>query len=437
MASEISGRDPALARVVKRLQALDAELTDVAIARHGESKDQALAGLMRKRAQALFRHGRGDGELRLVILADAKSAGILSLPAGTILMTEKFARSLKDGNELAAVLGHEIGHLRGRHLVFRLKTDAATAEWLDAKENGRPGGGATGRILDRIIALRFNEQEEAAAEAIATRILSEAGYDPKLALAAHGVMHRTGTKEMLAAHPGTAEPGKAMNEEIRKMARQWEFTLERKAVDLIIRQLGGNADRGATARVHNVDLMQQVTVFAIDGAGELYSFSIHVAADTGTINTFMLPNGNIIIPAGLLNQLRNDVEVAAVLRHMVGHVLARHGAAQLEKLAQGPQVLAGNDPRPARIAKFASDMKFTREEELEADRHAARVLLYGVADKDPRPLAKTMDRLTKVVPGSTPSAFASAHPDPGKRLEVMQAEIERVKDLTAKSMNRK
>jgi predicted Zn-dependent protease len=68
-----------------------------------------------------------------------------------------------------------------------------------------------------------------------------------------------------------------------------------------------------------------------------YRFSFHVLRDRETVNAFALPGGPIFITRGLLERFGNEAQLAGVLGHEIGHVIARHSAAQIAKsqLAQG------------------------------------------------------------------------------------------------------
>jgi len=56
-----------------------------------------------------------------------------------------------------------------------------------------------------------------------------------------------------------------------------------------------------------------------------YHFEI---LDTAEVNAFALPGGRIYITRGLLAYLNSEPQLAAVLAHEVGHVVARHAVRQ-------------------------------------------------------------------------------------------------------------
>jgi len=59
-----------------------------------------------------------------------------------------------------------------------------------------------------------------------------------------------------------------------------------------------------------------------------YEWKVYVL-DKNEINAFALPNGNIFVYKGLLNFVKSDDELAAVLGHEMAHVILRHGAEKL------------------------------------------------------------------------------------------------------------
>ncbi len=68
-----------------------------------------------------------------------------------------------------------------------------------------------------------------------------------------------------------------------------------------------------------------------------YKFTFHLLNDDKTINAFALPGGQVFMTNALLKRLTTDGEIAGVLGHEMGHVVARHGAEHLaqQKLTQG------------------------------------------------------------------------------------------------------
>jgi len=167
-----------------------------------------------------------------------------------------------------------------------------------------------------------------------------------------------------------------------------------------------------------------------------WNWNFHALADGNTVNAFALPGGQVFVTHGLLKHLETRGELAGVLGHEIGHVLARHSAEQMSKarLMQGlgaAGTIASTDPNDPRtyrngaIAQMVTQLvslKFSRNDELEADKLGVR--LVSGAGYDPRAMIKVMEIL-KQVGGSGGSDFFQTHPNPDNREAKIKAEIQR------------
>lgn len=59
--------------------------------------------------------------------SDTLGANALALPGGTIVLTDDLVRLLHKDGELVAVIGHEIGHIDGRHMTMNLMQSGVLA----------------------------------------------------------------------------------------------------------------------------------------------------------------------------------------------------------------------------------------------------------------------------------------------------------------------
>jgi predicted Zn-dependent protease len=97
--------------------------------------------------------------------------------------------------------------------------------------------------------------------------------------------------------------------------------------------------------------------------------------DSPAINAFALPNGNLYITRGLVSLANDKSELASVLAHEMGHVIARHAAIREEQARQAAlvnnvvsEVLS--DPQMGALALAKSRLalaSFSRAQEFEAD----------------------------------------------------------------------
>lgn len=158
-----------------------------------------------------------------------------------------------------------------------------------------------------------------------------------------------------------------------------------------------------------------------------YAYEFHLLDDPKTINAFALPGGQVFLTEGLYRELKTDGQLAGVLGHEISHVVARHGAehiakAQLTQGLTGAALIATYDPENSNSRQRAQmavlvgqlvNMKFGREDELEADRLGLG--LTAEAGYDPRSLKDVMDVLAKAGDGKAPPEFFSTHPNPKNR----------------------
>ena len=169
-----------------------------------------------------------------------------------------------------------------------------------------------------------------------------------------------------------------------------------------------------------------------------YEYQYHLLADSQTVNAFALPGGQIFITRALYDHLQSEAELAGVLGHETGHVVARHSAEQIAKtqLTQGltgAAVIAAydpNDPRSAGTAQMAMligqlvNLKFSRDDELEAD--YLGVCFMNDAGYDPQAMVQVMQVLESLSNGQQPPEFFSTHPDPGHRVQNIQNDIQNI-----------
>lgn len=111
-------------------------------------------------------------------------------------------------------------------------------------------------------------------------------------------------------------------------------------------------------------------------------------------NAWALPGGKMAINRGLLVQLKDEAQLAAVLGHEIVHAAARHGAAQQSKstLVSAGVMLAGvaaasQDSEYGALAVGAVGVganawmsKYSRDHELEADRYGIDYMIKAGYD---------------------------------------------------------
>ena len=175
-----------------------------------------------------------------------------------------------------------------------------------------------------------------------------------------------------------------------RITPQQEVAIGLQAAPAMAQRYGGlSSDQQAQRHIDRIchDLVEKT-----DAKATPYDFDCHLLADERTAGAFALPGGQVFLTSGLLAKLRTDGELAGVLGHEIGHVVARHGA---EHLAGARIALARYDPNDpasrrnpavAALVGQLTHLRFSRKDEIEADRIGVR--LMSEAGYDPRGAAR-------------------------------------------------
>ena len=131
------------------------------------------------------------------------------LPSGQIGVTTGLLKLVQNDDQLAAVLGHEVGHVVARHAAERYSTQSTTGLVLGAVQS-RAGDyaqavGALGGLGAQVgLLLPFSRSHELEADRLGVDYLAAAGYKPSESIALWRVMaqqRQSGTPEFASTHP--------------------------------------------------------------------------------------------------------------------------------------------------------------------------------------------------------------------------------------------
>lgn len=169
---------------------------------------------------------------------------------------------------------------------------------------------------------------------------------------------------------------------------------------------------------------------------KMYEWKIYVL-DNPQVNAFSLPNGNIFVFKGLLDFVKSDNELAAVLGHEMAHVILRHGAekvswAMLSQLGENlllSQVSPVNRSLAAELYDLGVNVAFllpySRKQEEEAD--IVGLLIMMRAGYNPEGAIKLWKKMVKKFEDREPPEWLSDHPASKHRLEYIQKVVEFLK----------
>jgi len=190
----------------------------------------------------------------------------------------------------------------------------------------------------------------------------------------------------------------------------------------VIARYGGVYDQPELTRY--VNLVGRAVALTCDRPDIPYRFAL---LNSNSINAFAAPAGYVFVTRGLLAQIRNEAELAAVLGHEIAHVSQKHvleviqRSKQIAGIAESGLAYAKQNPDAFRgvidaAVKALLEEGLDQEKELEGDRlgsvFAARV------GYNPAAYVTLLNRL-RALKGDD-RAFFKTHPNFSARIEAVQ-----------------
>ena len=146
------------------------------------------------------------------------------------------------------------------------------------------------------------------------------------------------------------------------------------------------------------------------------------------VNAFCLPGGKMAVYTGLIPVAQNNDAMAIVMGHEITHALLRHGAQRMseQKLAQIGQMagaMSGMDQQQMQavmaVYGYGRALPYARKQETQADEMG--LMLAAAACFDPQQAIPLWERMSESSSDGAPPEFASTHPNPGTRIQNLQA----------------
>jgi len=116
-----------------------------------------------------------------LVASDTPNA--FALPGGNVFITAGLMRRMTNERQLAAVLGHETGHVAARHSVQQMQKQMGAQLLMEiaARATGAEGGSTTSdvaNIVANMVLLKYSRDDEYQADELGVKYAAKAGYNP-------------------------------------------------------------------------------------------------------------------------------------------------------------------------------------------------------------------------------------------------------------------
>lgn len=138
--------------------------------------EQTLAGVVGRLAAATDDPNRA---YRITIL-NSPNINAFALPGGYVYITRGLLALANDSSEVAAVIGHEMGHITANHGIQRQQREQAAelASRVVSEVLENESAGQIALAKGKLSLAQFSRQQELQADALGIRHIARAGYDP-------------------------------------------------------------------------------------------------------------------------------------------------------------------------------------------------------------------------------------------------------------------
>jgi predicted Zn-dependent protease len=159
------------------------------------------------------------------LLNDPKTINAFALPGGQIFITAALFSALQNEDQLAGVLGHEIGHVVGRHSNQQMAKSGLIEGLAKGAgmllSDGHGGGGMQiAQMVGNVVNMKYGREDEYESDELGVRFMIESGYDPEQMIGVMEILKKAGggggKAEIMSTHPDPGNRAERIRELIVK-----------------------------------------------------------------------------------------------------------------------------------------------------------------------------------------------------------------------------
>lgn len=155
------------------------------------------------------------------LLADPNVVNAFALPGGQVFITEALFSKLENEDQLAGVLGHEVGHVIHRHGAERIAKMELTQGLTGAAviAAGDYNSAQFAQMVGNLINMKYGRDQELESDDFGVRLMCEAGYKPEALIGVMDILERASggerQPEFQSTHPSPENRRQKITEAIK------------------------------------------------------------------------------------------------------------------------------------------------------------------------------------------------------------------------------
>ncbi len=161
------------------------------------------------------------------LLADQEVVNAFALPGGQCFITYALFNKLKNEDQFAGVMGHEIGHVIHRHGAQRMASQNFIQGLIQSVMIGSGGSGSAAQIANMVgqmSSLKYGRDQELQADEFGVQIMIESEYNAENLLGVMDILESSSggqrVPEFQSTHPSPENRREKIKEAIEKYKRR-------------------------------------------------------------------------------------------------------------------------------------------------------------------------------------------------------------------------
>ena len=159
------------------------------------------------------------------LLRDDRTVNAFALPGGQVFITAALYSKFENEDQLAGVLGHEIGHVIHRHGAERMASSGFIQGLIQSVMIGSGGNGSVAQaasVVGNYSSMSYGRDQELESDDFGVRLMMEADYDAENLIGVMDILEAAsggGAKpEFQSSHPSPENRRQKIKESIEKYA---------------------------------------------------------------------------------------------------------------------------------------------------------------------------------------------------------------------------